>query len=76
MNIETKNIDEFSNLGVTVLRKIISDYWLKKIKIGVEKNFKNEMLDKQYIEYYQYGDLNLVKVKKAKDYLQKWESQS
>ena len=41
MNIETKNIDELSNLGVTVLRNIISDYWLKKIKIGVEKNFKN-----------------------------------
>ena len=46
MNIETKNIDEFSNLGVTVLRKTISDYWLKKIKIGVEKNFKNPSIYK------------------------------
>ena len=46
MNIETKNIDEFSNLGVTVLRKLISDYWLKKIKIGVEKNFKNPSIYK------------------------------
>ena len=38
--------NEFSKFGVTVLRNIISEYWLKQIKIGIEKNFKNPSIYK------------------------------
>ena len=46
MNINIKQINEFSKFGVTVLRNIISEYWLKQIKIGIEKNFKNPSIYK------------------------------
>ena len=34
-------IDDYQNYGVTVLRNIISIKWIKKLQIGVIKNFKN-----------------------------------
>ncbi len=46
MSINIKQINEFSKFGVTVLRNIISEYWLKQIKIGIEKNFKNPSIYK------------------------------
>ena len=34
-------IDDYQNYGVTVLRNIISIGWIKKLQIGVIKNFQN-----------------------------------
>ena len=41
MLLTNKIINEYQNFGVTVLRNIIRDNWIKKIQIGVQKNFDN-----------------------------------
>ena len=40
MKIDKKILDYFKKNGVVLLRNIISDYWLNKLSIGIEKNFK------------------------------------
>ena len=40
MNIDNRIIEEYSDYGVVVIRNIITPYWLKKLTIGIEKNFK------------------------------------
>jgi len=40
MILDNKIIDEYQNLGVTILRNIIEDNWIKKLQIGILKNFK------------------------------------
>ena len=39
MNIDSISINKYQSDGVIVLRKIISNYWIKKLQIGVKKNF-------------------------------------
>ena len=39
MDVSFKIIAEYQSEGVVVLRKIISDYWLKQLSIGIKKNF-------------------------------------
>ena len=41
MLLKKSIIDDYQNNGVTILRNIVSDKWIEKIKIGVKKNFKN-----------------------------------
>ena len=38
-------IDDYQNYGVTVLRNTISIDWIKKLQIGVIKNFQNLLKD-------------------------------
>ena len=40
MNIDSSIIYKYQSEGVAVLRKIISNYWIKKLQIGVKKNFE------------------------------------
>ena len=40
MNIDPSIIYKYQSEGVAVLRKIISNYWIKKLQIGVKKNFE------------------------------------
>ena len=40
-NIKEKQIFDYNENGVTILRKIISKQWLNNLSIGIEKNFKN-----------------------------------
>ena len=40
MTIDKNIIKEYQDNGVIVLRKIIDDFWLKKLKIGIKKNFE------------------------------------
>ena len=37
------SIDQYNKNGVAVIRNVISSYWLKKLSIGIEKNFKNHV---------------------------------
>ena len=41
MPLNDSIIDEYQNLGVTVLRNIISQKWIKKLQLGIKKNFQN-----------------------------------
>ena len=41
MNLNQVIIDEYVKYGVVIIRNAISLNWLKKLSIGVEKNFKN-----------------------------------
>ena len=41
MQLENKKIINYQNEGVIVLRNIIEDHWIKKLKIGIKKNFSN-----------------------------------
>ena len=41
MLLDESVIDNYQNYGVTVLRNIISIDWIKKLQIGVIKNFQN-----------------------------------
>ena len=41
MNIDNRIMDEYSDYGVVIIRNAITPYWLKKLIIGIEKNFKN-----------------------------------
>ena len=41
MNLEQSLIDQYNKNGVAIIRNAISLYWLKKLSIGIEKNFKN-----------------------------------
>ena len=41
MLLDESVIDNYQNYGVTVLRNIISNIWIKKLRIGVIKNFQN-----------------------------------
>ena len=44
MNIDSSIIYKYQSQGVAVLRKIISNYWIKKLQIGVKKNFEKLQL--------------------------------
>ena len=46
MILNKEKIDDYLNNGVTILRNVISEEWLKKIEIGIEKNFKNPSIYK------------------------------
>ena len=41
MNIDSHIIEEYFDYGVVMIRNVITPYWLKKLAIGIEKNFKN-----------------------------------
>ncbi len=41
MMIDKKIINDFENDGVVLLKNIINLSWIEKLKIGIEKNFKN-----------------------------------
>ena len=41
MNIHDSLISDYCNYGVTVLRNVISPYWIENLSIGIKKNFKN-----------------------------------
>jgi len=41
MNIKNSKINYYLNYGVVVLRNVISSFWLKKLRNGIEKNFEN-----------------------------------
>ena len=41
MILDKKLIIDYNNNGVVVLRNIVTKYWLKKLAIGIEKNFKS-----------------------------------
>ena len=41
MKLDKKKISFYQKNGVVVLRNIINKYWLKKIEIGIKKNFNN-----------------------------------
>ena len=40
MNLDSIIIDKYQFEGVVVLRKIISNYWINKLQLGVKKNFE------------------------------------
>jgi ectoine hydroxylase-related dioxygenase (phytanoyl-CoA dioxygenase family) len=41
MLINEKLVKDYKKKGVTVIRKVISNFWLEKLSKGIEKNFKN-----------------------------------
>ena len=41
MLIDLTTIDAFQTNGVVLLKKIISNYWLEQLSIGIKKNFNN-----------------------------------
>ena len=41
MQIDSKIKNLYQNEGVVVLHNVINNYWIKKLKIGVQKNFSN-----------------------------------
>ena len=68
-------IDDYQNYGVTVLRNIISIEWIKKLQIGVIKNFQNpskykcvyEKNDKKELFYDDY--CNWQRISEYKDFM-------
>ena len=74
MNLEQSLIDQYNKNGVTVIRNAISPYWLKKLSIGIEKNFKDpskykciyEKSDGKEIFFDDYG--NWQRIKEYKDF--------
>ena len=44
--MDQKKIDFYQNNGVVLLKKIINEYWLNKLEIGIEKNFSNPSIYK------------------------------
>ena len=44
--MDQKKIDYYQNNGVVLLKKIINEYWLNKLEIGIEKNFSNPSIYK------------------------------
>ena len=41
MRLKKKLINQYQNNGVVILKNIIEPNWLKKLSIGINKNFKN-----------------------------------
>ena len=41
MILDKKNINFYNEKGVVLLKNIISQNWLKKLELGIKKNFKN-----------------------------------
>ena len=41
MLIDNNIVNLYQNQGVTLIKKIISSNWIKKLKTGIKKNFEN-----------------------------------
>ena len=62
MKINPTIINEYQSNGVVVLRKIISNYWINKLQIGIKKNFDKpskykcvyEIIDNKEVFYDDY----------------------
>ena len=39
--LKDSDINYYQNFGVTILRNVINQYWINKLRVGVKKNFKN-----------------------------------
>ena len=57
MNIDSKIINDYENFGVSIIRNVISKYWLKQLSIGIEKNFNNPSKYKCVYEKKESGEL-------------------
>ena len=74
MNLDQTLIKEYQDCGVVVIRNIISAFWLEKLSIGIEKNFKNpskykcvyEQKGEEEIFYDDY--CNWQRIKEYKDF--------
>ena len=68
MHIAKEKIDLYQKNGVIYLKDIITNYWLEKIKIGIEKNFSNpsnykcvyEKIDNKELFYDDYCNWNKI----------------
>ena len=50
MPLNDSIIDEYQNLGVTVLRNIISQKWIKKLQLGIKKIFRIQVSINVYMK--------------------------
>ena len=74
MNLDQSIINEYNDNGVVVIRKVISSTWLKKLSIGIEKNFKNPSKYKCVYEQKDHKEIffddycNWQRIKEYKDF--------
>ena len=74
MTIDKNIIKEYQDNGVIVLRKIIDDFWLKKLKIGIKKNFERPskykcVYEKKHSKELFFDDYcNWQRIKEYKDF--------
>ena len=72
--IDKNIIKEYQDNGVIVLRKIIDDFWLKKLKIGIKKNFERPskykcVYEKKHSKELFFDDYcNWQRIKEYKDF--------
>ena len=38
--LKDSDINYYQNFGVTILRNVINQYWINKLRVGVKKNLK------------------------------------